>query len=229
MFSLTACRDAANAPRVTPRVEARSGGKPTREAFDDIYRSATWGTNDHGAGNSGTGSTMKSTAVYRVVLQQFLADNDIHSVVDAGCGDWEFSRSIDWTGVDYKGIDIVASVVAQDKQRYEAPNVHFAVGNIVEDDLPEADLLISKHVLQHLPHADVKKFVEKQLPKYKHVLLTNGVDPDTMSATNSTDIKPGEYRSLDITKPPFNVKGTKILTYWDGHHMHQVVHVSRDD
>jgi SAM-dependent methyltransferase len=223
-----ACREPSRTEQtVTPKVESPPGPttSKTGAAFDKIYRSATWGTNDGGVGNSGTGSTLASTAAYRVVLQQFLADNNIHSVVDAGCGDWEFSKSIDWTGIDYKGIDIVPSVVALDKQRYEAPNIHFAVGNIVDDELPPADLLISKHVLQHLPLKDVKKFLDK-LPKYKHVLITNGVDADTMSATNGKDIEPGDYRPLDITKPPFDVAGTKILTYWDGHHMHQVVHVA---
>ena len=201
----------------------KSDGAKIEKAFDGIYKDATWGTNDKGVGNSGTGSTAQATAAYRAVLQQYLADNHIKSVVDAGCGDWEFSHLIDWGGIDYKGIDIVPTVVAQDKAKYEKPNIHFAVGNIVEDDLPPADLLISKHVLQHLPNADVKKFLDRQLKKYKHVLLTNGVDASTMSATNASDIEPGEYRPLDITKPPFDVAGTKILMWWDGHHMHQVV------
>jgi len=211
----------------TPAVSDKDEVAKTAKAFGEIYTAAKWGTNQGGIGNSGTGSTQQSTAVYRALLQQFLADNHIKSVVDAGCGDWEFSHLIDWTGIDYKGFDIVPSVVAVDKQRYAAPNITFTVGNIVEDDLPAADLLISKHVLQHLPNADVQKFLTKQLAKYKHVLLTNGVDPTTMSATNGTDIEPGEYRQLDVTKPPFNVAGAKILTYWDGHHMSQVVQIDR--
>ena len=215
----------APAPAV-PAVPDKAEEAKTAKAFGDIYSNATWGTNTTGIGNSGTGSTEQSTAVYRAVLQQFLADNHITSVVDAGGGDWEFSHLIDWKGISYKGFDIVASVVAQDKQRYAAPNIEFAVGNIVEDDLPPADLLVSKHVLQHLPTADVQKFFAKQLKKYKYVLLTDGVDPTTMSATNS-DIEPGEYRQLDPTKPPFNLAGTKLVTYWDGHHMSQIVLVER--
>ncbi len=244
----TGCHDAAKpepvAPTPTPKTVEPTSPAPvapvptapvpdkveeakTAKAFDDIYTKATWGTNTGGVGNSGTGSTEQSTAVYRAVLQQFLADNHIKSVVDAGCGDWEFSHLINWTGISYKGIDIVPAVIAQDKERYKAANLEFKVGNIVEDDLPAADLLISKHVLQHLPNADVQKFLNKQLKKYKYVLLTNGVDPTTMSATNGTDIEPGEYRQLDVTRPPFNVAGTKLVTYWDGHHMSQVVLIER--
>jgi SAM-dependent methyltransferase len=209
----------ANAPTATTEV--------TRDAFAKVYETAAWGKNSAGQGNSGGGSTLAATVVYRAYLQQFLKEHNIKSVVDAGCGDWEFSSSIDWTGIDYKGYDIVPAVIERNKQLHAKPGVAFFVGNIVEDDLPAADLIISKHVLQHLPNANVSAFLAKQLPKYKHALLTNGVNPATFSATN-INIHPGEYRALDLTQPPFNLVAQRPLTYWatDGY-MHQVVYVSR--
>ncbi len=196
----------------------------TRAAFEKIYRDADWGTNTNGIGNSGTGSTLAATALYRQYVQTFLKEHDIKSVVDAGCGDWEFSQKLDFTGIDYKGYDIVPVLIDQNTKRFTKPNIKFFVGNMIEDDLPAADLLISKHVLQHLPNADVKKFLDKQLKKYKHVLLTNGVNGEFLSGLNK-DIKPGDYRELDITRPPFNVQGAKELTYWANAFMHQVVHI----
>jgi SAM-dependent methyltransferase len=196
----------------------------TRNAFEKIYRDADWGTNASGIGNSGTGSTMQATELYRRYLEMFMKEHGIKSVVDAGCGDWEFSQKIDWSGIDYRGYDIVAAVVEADKKRFGKEHVQFFVGNMIEDDLPAADLLISKHVLQHLPNADVKKFLDKQLKKYKHVLLTNGVNKVYLSGLNK-DIKPGDYRELDITRPPFDVPASKELTYWANDFMHQVVHV----
>jgi len=58
-----------------------------QRVFADIYRHAVWGTNAQGEGNSGPGSTLRSTLVYRAFLQQFFKDNAIRSVVDAGFGD----------------------------------------------------------------------------------------------------------------------------------------------
>ncbi len=196
----------------------------TKAAFEKIYGGAVWGTNAGGVGNSGTGSTLQSTYIYRRYLAQFFQDHDVKSVVDAGCGDWEFSQKIDWTGIDYKGFDIVAKVIEADKAQFTKPNISFAVGNIVEDDLPAADVLISKHVLQHLPNSDIKKFLDKQLKKYKHVILTNGVHPMFLTGQNE-DIKPGEYRTIDLTREPFNIRGLKELTYWANGHMHQVLHI----
>jgi SAM-dependent methyltransferase len=193
-------------------------------AFDAIYKSATWGVNDQGVGNSGFGSKLKTTLIYRTFLEQLLKDLKIQSVVDAGCGDWEFSQAIDWTGIDYKGYDIVPAVIEHDKQNYAKPNIQFFDADIVEADLPPADLLISKHVLQHLPNADVQKFLTRQLHKYKYIILTDGVNIGSLSSSNP-DIKPGQYRPLDLTRPPFNIRGAKVLTWWDGQAMHQVLFV----
>jgi len=221
------------APTPAPVVVVKTAPSPliahdtakTRAAFDEVYRSATWGANSDGVGTSGLGSTAKATLLYRTFLQQFLADRKITSVVDAGCGDWEFSQTIDWTGIDYKGYDIVESLVRSNTERFAKPNIKFIQGDIIETDLPAADLLISKHVLQHLPTSAVEKFL-RQIGKYKHVLLVNGVDRHTLSADN-TDIEPGDYRTLDLTQPPFDVKGIKVLTYLDATKtMHQVLYIS---
>jgi SAM-dependent methyltransferase len=198
--------------------------RTTKEVFEHIYHQARWGKNAEGIGHSGTGSTLRATMYWRLFVTAFLANNHISSVVDAGCGDWEFSQSIDWTGIDYKGYDIVEAVIAADKQKFERPNIHFFTGDIVETDLPPADLLIVKHVLQHLPNEAVKRLM-LQFPKYRHVLLVNGVDAVTLSA-NNLDIVSGGYRDLDVTTPPFSLHGAKVLTYWDGFNMQQVVHTA---
>jgi SAM-dependent methyltransferase len=219
-------KPAATAPAAGGGGGAGGASAGTREVFTDIYGKAVWGTNAEGVGNSGTGSTLAATTVYRAFLQQFVRDHAIRSVVDAGCGDWEFSQAIDWTGIDYRGFDIVEAVVARNKQRHARPGIQFFVGNIVEDDLPAADLLLSKDVLQHLTNQQVQAFLTRQLARYKHVLLTNGTDAQTLTAAN-TDIAVGGYRPLDLTRPPFSVSGLKVLTYWDGNHMHQILHIAR--
>ncbi len=194
------------------------------QVFDDIYARSRWGTNGGDAGTSGFGSTLASTVMYRTFLEHFMKELGIKSVVDAGCGDWEFSQAIDWSGIDYKGYDIVASVIESDRARFGKPNIQFFAANIVDADLPPADLLIVKHVLQHLPNAAVTKFLA-QLPKYKHVLIVDSVNAGTLSGKN-TDIAAGGFRELDVTRPPFDVRGVKVLTYWDGGNMQQVLYVA---
>jgi hypothetical protein len=49
--------------------------------FDTNYR-AGWG--------SGLGSLVSSTVTYRYIIESFIRLNDVHSVLDVGCGDWQF-------------------------------------------------------------------------------------------------------------------------------------------
>jgi len=195
------------------------------EIFSNIYAKKIWGSNAVGEGRSGSGSTMESTVVYRAFLQNFMKKHRIASVVDAGCGDWESTQAIDWSGIDYRGYDIVQEVIAKNQKRFSAPNIMFFTADILSENLPEADLLICKHVLQHLPTRDVQKFLPK-IQKYKYAIIVNSVERETMSASNR-DIKLGEFRPLDLTVDPFFVESEKLLTYWDGENMQQVLYVKR--
>jgi 2-polyprenyl-3-methyl-5-hydroxy-6-metoxy-1,4-benzoquinol methylase len=186
-------------------------GDLIEDVFSNIYNTAHWGRNQEGQGSSGDGSTIANTQVYRDCLQEFLKSKQIKSVVDFGCGDWEFSQLIDWNGIDYLGIDIVQSIIEKDQQKFSSPNITFFHANGLSIDLPEADLLICKDVLQHLSNEKIILFLS-QIPKFKHCLITNSVNPYSLTSDNP-DIYIGQYRFLDLTKPPFNIVGQIILTY----------------
>jgi SAM-dependent methyltransferase len=188
--------------------------------FTMIYNTAVWGYNDKGEGFSGGGSLLRHTREYIVFLENFIKTHDIKTIVDAGCGDWEFSRYVNWQGARYIGYDVVAHVIEKNRRQFVNENISFVHGNLLTDDLPCADLLICKHVLQHLPNDDIVLFL-KQLPKFKYCLLTNQVEPRTFSGDNA-DIAIGGGRKLDLTKPPFNLKGAKVLHYSVEEGIHQV-------
>jgi SAM-dependent methyltransferase len=181
----------------------------SEEAFTNIYKNKVWGVNEQGEGFSGSGSTLQETTIYRSFLQNFLKTYNIRSVVDVGCGDWTFSKTIDWKGIDYIGIDVVKSVIDKNTALFKTPTVNFIHADILSTDLPAADLLICKDVLQHLPNGEIARFI-KRLGKFKHCLLTNDID---LFLRNNYDIEFGQFRTLDLTCAPFFVKGVKILSY----------------
>jgi SAM-dependent methyltransferase len=170
--------------------------------FNRIYAEGTWGRDVSGKGISGTGSTLDITREYRAYVEDFMKKHSIKSVVDAGCGDWNFSSAMDWGGASYLGVDIASDVIAAVRNKHEKGNIKFQVGDIT-DELPAADLLISKDVLQHLSNSLVHKFIRNNLRKgkYKWVILTND------RGRENRDIANGGYRAIDLAATPFEVKG----------------------
>lgn len=186
--------------------------------FTDIYVNATWGTNEAGVGHSGLGSTLKNTKAYINFLQDFIKNNNIKSVVDFGCGDWEFSQHIDWSGTFYTGYDIVKSVIDNNIKKYSSASRKFIHANGLDKELVKADLLICKDVLQHLSNENIFKFL-KQTHKFKYCLITNDLSYDKPSSNINKDIENGECRPLDLSKSPFKINGVFIFPFvpTDGH------------
>ena len=172
------------------------------DTFNRIYAEGTWGKDVAGKGTSGTGSTLEITREYRVYVGDFIKKHNVKSVVDAGCGDWSFSSAIDWGDASYLGIDIASDVIVAVRNKYEKGRIKFQVGDIT-DELPAAELLISKDVLQHLSNELVHKFIRNNLRKgkYKWVILTND------RGSENRDVASGGYRAIALAAPPFEVRG----------------------
>jgi hypothetical protein len=185
-------------------VDAVNRQSPLTDTFNRIYSEGTWGRDVAGTGTSGSGSTLEITREYRAYVEDFIKKHGVKSVVDAGSGDWGFSRAMDWGDASYLGVDIASEVVEAVRRNHQTDRIRFQVGDIT-DDLPAADLLISKDVLQHLSNELVHTFIENNLRKgkYKWVILTN----DRTGPRQNLDTRPGGHRPLDLAAPPFNVQG----------------------
>lgn len=161
--------------------------------FNTIYKTNAWGK------GSGSGSDALLCAAYVKFLQDFFAKHKIKSVVDCGCGDWQFSRYIDFSGIDYKGFDVASFVIEQNTKVFQRENVNFTLYNGDFTLLPSADLLICKDVLQHLSNAKIQEFLGI-LPRFKFALITNDIAQNV-----NDDISTGDYRALDLRLKPFNL------------------------
>lgn len=203
-----------------------SAAENVEKIFTEIYDTGYWGRNSEGKGYSGLGSTVENAAPYMQFLENFMRANDIRSVVDIGCGDWTFSQHIKWGEVTYVGFDVVKSVIEANQMKFSTDKIKFFHADIVQAALPAADLLLCKDVLMHLTNQDVALFLQ-QIGKYRHCLITNNVDRYTWSSDNR-EIETGKFRPVDLTKPPFNLKGVKILTYPCPGHVKQILYIQND-
>ena len=143
-------------------------------------------------------------------LQRFLRERRISSVVDFGCGDWQFSRFLDWEDIDYHGYDIVPSVIAANRLDHQSERILFHEMEAGFDRLPAADLLIVKDVLQHWSDETVFGFLPV-LTRYPYALITNCVNP--AGPTENVPIADGGFRYLELRVPPFNVTADEIFAF----------------
>lgn len=180
---------------------------PAEECFTNIYKKGLWGRVDF----SGGGSEYIYNERYARFLERFVKENEIQSVVDLGCGDWLISRHINWGSVQYLGLDVVPHIIEKLNTQFATENIQFSTCDCINEELPEADLLICKDVLQHLTNSDISKII-KQFDNYKYVIIVNSVEPGSLTSTNP-DIERGSCRPLDISKPPFSVPGRRVSIY----------------
>lgn len=174
------------------------------DVFQDIYDNDLW-TN-----GSGPGSTPQSTIEYRAFVERFIIENDVRTVTDLGCGDWQFSRLMDWSQCDYVGFDVVTSVIERNRKLYARDNVRFEkLNNIAE--LPGGDLLLSKEVLQHLPNELILEYLMQIRRKYRLALLTNAIEP--LDSANR-EITAGDWRPIRLDRAPFLLRGATVFIYF---------------
>lgn len=70
------------------------------------------------------------------VLADFMHNNAVTSVVDVGCGDWKFSRVMDWSGIRYHGFYLVDTVIDINKDRFARDNITFATIRGISGRMP---------------------------------------------------------------------------------------------
>ena len=175
--------------------------------FSEIYDKNLWN------GGSGPGSNPEPNKPYISLLESFFTENKINSIVDAGCGDWRFSKLIDWNNINYKGYDVVKSVIDYNQVNYSSETVSFQLYNGDPKLLPSADLLIMKDVLQHLSFSLINEFI-LGFPKYKYCLITNCINTGGQTQTVNRDIETGGSTELDLRLYPFNLECDELLEYW---------------
>lgn len=178
--------------------------------FKQIYEIDYWG------GGSGHGSSLENTFMYNYFVRTFIEDHqDIHTVVDLGCGDWQSTYDIYDNlsrKVDYLGIDIVSSVIESNQKRF--PNYEFVCDSITDvKNLPNADLFILKDVIQHWPNENLVGFMNEltsHLSKYKYILLCNCC----FQKYEMQDCELGKFRPLSSRMQPLAQYNPKPMLFF---------------
>lgn len=169
----------------------------TKSKFTEIYRYNLWNNEES---RSGGGSTLKRTAKIRNGLQDLLVEQGIKSICDAGCGDFNWMKTIAINDIKYIGVDIVGDLITANKKKYEGGNISFVELDIIRHEPPTVDLILCREVLFHLSFQDVcGAIVNFKNSKSRFVLATH-----YPYISQNIDIETGRCRGINFQLAPLN-------------------------
>jgi len=188
-------------------------GRPTSEIFDSIYSKRMWGFGPvAGKYSSGSGSyEPRALEMYIAAISRFVESLTIRpDAVDLGCGDFFVGSKLRPLFNRYIAGDIVAGLIARNREEYKSLDVDFRIINIAEDDLPPGDVVFVRQVLQHLSNDEIARALDRIQATYPQLVLTEHL-PLKDDFIPNIDIQTGPHirltvkSGLDITKEPFEV------------------------
>ncbi len=181
-----------------PLHDLYSAMRPRRRLFQRAYdEPLTWGSKESA---SGVGSELAATENIRHWLPETLRRLGARSLLDVPCGDWNWMQHVDLSGLDYTGVDIVASVVARNQEAFSRPGVRFLCADAIREPLPKADAALCRDCLIHLSFLDglaLLRNIARSGATYLFASTQRDLAANTDKLTGTT------WRPLNLERPPF--------------------------
>jgi hypothetical protein len=155
-----------------------AAAKSRADMFSYIYENNRWGTDKTGGVfYSGPGSHDPDIINdYIALLGKIIQLNNITSICDVGCGDFNIMKQVIDDRIRYTGIDVVEKLIEYNNRTYGKDNCLFKCLDAAIPDtiLPDAELIVVRQVLQHLDNKSIATILEK-CKKYKYALITESI------------------------------------------------------
>ena len=174
--------------------------------FYSIYKSNHWRSYKKPNINesiSGLGSDFKITRKLIVDLNNFIIKNNIKTILDIGCGDFNWMKHLvnDNLNIKYHGIDIVKEIIKINSKLYSNSRVSFECNDVLNFIYPDNfDLILIRDFFIHIKNKDIINTINKlKFNKCKFFAITN-----FQNIKNNIEIKGyGHHRLVNIEIKPF--------------------------
>jgi hypothetical protein len=176
----------------------RLKGKKPSEVFTEIYKENRWGSLES---ISGPGSSQEQAQRVAEELPPFFRRLGIASILDIPCGDFNWLKNADLSGIDYQGADIVEELVHKNNQNFRTEKRTFRILNLLSDDLPKVDLIFCRDCLVHFSSTDVSRALRNIARSGATYLLTTSF----RDHAKNQDIVTGQWRPLNLEVEPFSL------------------------
>lgn len=179
----------------------------------------TFGLEEKRAGRresaSGPGSSLAAAHPTIELLRRTLTGRNITSILDLGCGDWHWMRTLGLPqlnqGLDVRYMGWEANRELVDYLRVtfgQAGYVEFCLKDITTSHLPNVDLIIARDVLFHLPRALSERLVRRIKSSCKFFLATSFLgEPNNGDIQAYLPIDNWGFYPINLNAPPYDLGG----------------------
>jgi hypothetical protein len=167
-----------------------------RRVFAAIHATKSWGSAESA---SGPGSTRERAATFLDELVRLVRSLGVATLLDAPCGDFNWTAPLADAVEAYVGVDVVPAIIQENRRRSATPRRRFLCRDMIRQRLPRADLVFCRDALVHLCETDVfAALASFRRTGARHLIATTFVGDRP-----NPDIRTGEWRPLNMERPPF--------------------------
>jgi SAM-dependent methyltransferase len=166
----------------------------------------------------GPGSHLLNAKETIIFINNFLTNYNIKSMLDLGCGDWNWFKNIELNDIKYEGWDACDTMISDNRTKFGRHNIQFFKKDIISENYNTTDAIICRDVLFHLTVNNALTVIEKVKKSCKYFITTSFNDVSENIGIGSkgwgfyrinTNIKPFNLQNhlLDSIVEPLNRHG----------------------
>jgi SAM-dependent methyltransferase len=201
---------------MTPKAKAGQAMTTNNSNFGAARQFVEFGLEEKKAGRresaSGPGSSRAAAQPTLKLLRRFLRNSDVTSILDLGCGDWNWMRHLNLPTastertLSYTGWDASAELIESLQQDFGSEQIDFAVADFNTQDLPQTDLIVIRDVLFHLPLSQSVPLVKKISQSCRYMLSTSFLGmPENNDIDPYLPIDGWGFHRINLNVAPFDL------------------------
>ena len=133
-------------------------------------------------------------------IHHVIKKHNIKSILDLGCGDWNWFRYLNLSNINYTGGDIVNKMIDKNNNMFKKKNIRFINHNLLKNKiLKKYDLVFVRDCFVHLTDTQVlislKKIINSEC---KYLATTSYIYNKKYNIKN-----PDRWRPINLLKKPF--------------------------
>jgi len=182
-----------------------------RRVFTAVHDAKAWGECES---LSGPGSTRERAAAFLPDLVALVRSLPVSTLLDAPCGDFNWAQPLADSVEQYIGVDVVPTLIKANRKRWGSSRRRFLCRDMVRQRLPSADLVFCRDALVHFGARDIFD----ALANLRRTGATFLMATTFIGDRANEDIAAGEWRPLNLQRPPFSFPPPLALVDERCHH-----------